>query len=163
MKKALCAVVLLVLVVTGLQSQPAWRLHTSPRLPPRDVLERLNLAVAWHTKLPTGGLRDGLFTLQLLPAKKKTQLIVQTIFGTVFLLDAETGDLLWRTTVGVPDWAGQPVGYNEQNIFVNRREMLYVLNRKTGAAPVLHGEQGNEAARLRLYLAGCPQRSPEGG
>src|SRR5688572_24377450 len=110
MKKFLGAVVLLGVVVTGLHSQPALRVVTNPKIPPRDVLERLNLSLAWKTKLPTGGLRDGLFTLQLIPGKKRTELVVQTIFGAVFLLDAETGDLLWRTTVGIPGWNGEPVG-----------------------------------------------------
>src|SRR5438093_9505238 len=124
MRKLLGAVVVLLLMVTILPSQPALRVYTTPKVPPRDVLDRLNLSLAWRTKLPTGGLRDGLFTLQLLPAKDRTQLVVQTNFGTVYLLDAETGDLLWRTTVGLPNWSGQPVGFNEQNIFVIRRDLL---------------------------------------
>ncbi len=133
MKRFLGATVLLVLTVTSLLSQPALRVVTYPKLPPADILERLNMAQAWTTRLPTGGPRDGLFTLQLIPGKKSTQLVVQTLFGAVFMLDAETGDVLWRTPVGLPGWSGQPVGYNEQNLFVTRRDMLYVLKRSNGA------------------------------
>src|ERR1700675_2505300 len=108
MKKLLGAVVLLVLVVTSVWSQPALRIMTRPKAPSRDVLERLNLSLAWQTRLATGGQRDGLFTLQLIPARKRMQLVVQTISGTVYMLDAETGDPLWHTSAGIPGWSGQP-------------------------------------------------------
>jgi len=132
MKKLFVASLLIMLGVTSLRSQPDLRIITHPKLPPRDVLEKLNLSLAWHAKLTTAGNRDGLFTLQLIPSKRGPQLVVQTLYGAVYLIDAETGDILWRTPVGIPSWNAQPVGYNEQNIFVTRREILYILNRDNG-------------------------------
>src|SRR5947209_2251096 len=133
MKKLLVATALSVLAVTTLWSQPDLRVVTRPKIPTREVLDRLNLTVAWSAKLSTAGQRDGLYTLQLIPDKKRTQLIVQTIFGTVYALDAETGDFLWRTSVGQPGWSMQPVGYNDRDLFVIRRNALHVLNRSSGA------------------------------
>lgn len=162
MKKLVGAAILVVLAAMTLHAQPALRVYTMPKVPPRDVLDRLNLAVNWKTKLPTGGLRDGLFTLQLLPAgKNRVQLLVQTIFGAVFLLDAETGDLLWRTTVGIPNWNGQPAGYNDQNLFISRRDILYVLNRKNGVQRYYTIDKDtklpNYGFTLRAPLSAAPQ------
>jgi len=36
------------------------------------------------------------------------QLVVPTFKGGVFLYDADNGDLIWKTHVGVPYWTAQP-------------------------------------------------------
>jgi hypothetical protein len=161
MKKLLGAVVLLVLVVTSVWSQPALRIMTRPKVPSRDVLERLNLALAWQTRLATGGQRDGLFTLQLIPARIRMQLVVQTISGTVYMLDAETGDPLWHTSVGIPGWGGQPVGYNGQSLFVIRRDIVYVLNRATGAQRYYTLDRDTKLPTYGFTLPGAPSAAPQ--
>ncbi len=160
MKKLLGAMALVMLAVTGLQSQQNLRPLTFPKAPPGEVLNRLNLTVAWRTRLPTAGQRDGLFTLQLLPAKNRTELVVQTNLGDVFMLDAETGDPLWHTAFGNPKWSGQPVGYNQRNIFVTRREFLYVLNRTNGAQRVYTVAKDTKLPNHGFQLPAVPDAAP---
>lgn len=134
MKKLLGLGALLVLPLAPAFSEPgAFKVHTTPAPPTREALHRLNLNMAWRAKVPTEGKRDGLFSLQLIPGPDRPQLVVQTFAGAVLLLDAETGDPLWRTSVGLPYWQAQPVGYNETSILATRREFLYILDRATGA------------------------------
>jgi outer membrane protein assembly factor BamB len=161
MTKLIGATALLLAAVASLCSQPTLRIFTNPRLPTREVLERLDLTIGWRAKLPTGGQRDGLFTLQLLPAKGKTQLVVQTVFGVVYLLDGETGDLLWRTEVGIPGWASQPVGYNDKNIFVTRRDLLYVLNRANGAQRLYTVAPDTKLPNYGYTLSAAPSAAPQ--
>ncbi len=161
MKKIVGAVALVVLTVTAVSSQPTLRIVTHPKVPPRDVLERLGLSLAWHAQLPTGGQRDGLFTLQLLHAKKQTQLVVQTIYGTINMLDAETGDALWRVPVGLPNWNGQPVGFNEQNIFVTRRETMFVLDRATGKHRYYKVNRETKLPEYGFVLPSAPTAAPQ--
>lgn len=125
------------LVVTALVwGQNGSRTYTTPTPPLRDVLDRLNLKVAWSARLRTDGRRDGFFTLQILPgrdpAKDTPQLLAQTFHGSVVLLDCETGDVLWRTEVGQPYWPGQAAAFNKSSVLTSRREFLYVLNRASG-------------------------------
>jgi outer membrane protein assembly factor BamB len=131
MKKLLGGVVVVLLTVTIATTQ-APRLYTLPSLPSPEVLDRLSLTLAWHNRLLTDGPEDGLFSLQLLPAKGHYQIIVQSRKGTVFALDAETGDLLWQTQVGPPYWLAQPAAYNARALYVTRRDVLYSLDRATG-------------------------------
>jgi len=119
------------LVVAAAAAQGS-RLYTRPALPPAEMLERLNLTLAWHSRVAVDGLRDGLFSLQLVPGKNSFQFIVQTRQGAIVAVDAETGDLLWQTQVGQPYWSGQPVAFNSQALFVTRRDQLYALDRNTG-------------------------------
>src|SRR5690348_16796546 len=98
MRARLVAVVMLLLLVTVAATQGT-RLFTRPALPPENMLQRLDLTLAWHTRVTMEGQRDGIRTLQLAPGKKGLQFIVQTRRGGVAALDAETGDLLWQTEV----------------------------------------------------------------
>ncbi len=160
MKKLLGALTILVAVATVLWSQPVLRVVTHPRIPPRDVLDRLNLTVAWAAKLPVGGQRDGLFTVQFVPDRKRTQVIVQTVFGAVHALDAETGDFLWRTNVGVPGSNAKPVGYNERYLFVTRRDMLHVLSRATGEELYYTLDKDTKLPDYGFLLPGPPSAAP---
>ncbi|MCI0643242.1 MAG: PQQ-like beta-propeller repeat protein [Gemmataceae bacterium] len=132
MKKHLAAIGLIVLTVTIAWPQDGVRLFTRPSTPSREVLDRLGLTLGWKARVPVEGMRDGFFTLQLLPGNDQPQLVVQTLAGSVVLLDAETGDTLWRTSVADPYWQGQPVAWNDTNLFVLKRAMLFVLNRANG-------------------------------
>ncbi len=113
-------------------SQSPYRIYTTPKLPARDALDRMNLTLAWRTRVNVEGQRDGIASIQVIPGKPN-QLVVQSHRGWVFLYDADNGDLIWKTgSVGVPYWDLQPAGWNSQCIFVSRRNILHVLNRKTG-------------------------------
>ena len=116
------------------------KVFTRPKLPPRDMLERMNLTVAWHARVTVDGQRDGIASVQLIPGKQN-QLVVQTYKDAVFLYDADHGDLIWRaTTIGVPYWSLQPAAWNSQCIMVSRRNILHVLNRANGSQRVYHFE-----------------------
>src|SRR5262245_27760563 len=98
MKKLLAGVVSVGLVITAAWSQDV-RVTTRPKPPSREVLDRLDLTQAWRVKLPTEGPRDGLMSVQVIPGptpKDSFQVVVQTLHGSVILLDGETGDTLWR-------------------------------------------------------------------
>src|SRR4051794_10912109 len=99
----------LLMVAAGLLLTMAWaygqtssKVHTSPKLPSREALQRMNLVSAWTTRIKTEGQRDGVFSVQLIPASTNPQLVVQTYAGAVYLFDAENGDLIWKTRVGTP-------------------------------------------------------------
>jgi outer membrane protein assembly factor BamB len=70
--------------------------------------------------------------VQVIPGSAGSQVVAQTYAGMVYLFDADNGDLLWKTQIGVPYWTPQPAGHNSQSIFVTRRHILHVLNRSTG-------------------------------
>ncbi|HYV40071.1 MAG TPA: hypothetical protein VE988_30575, partial [Gemmataceae bacterium] len=72
MKKLLVVLALLVVVAPTLSQQGSVRIYTTPQLPARDTLDKLNLTMAWHTKAPMESMRDGFYSLQLIPAGKKT-------------------------------------------------------------------------------------------
>jgi outer membrane protein assembly factor BamB len=120
------------LAAAAVAQQSSVRRYTSPDLPPRAALDRLSLTLAWSNRLPTRGTEDGLFSLQLLPANGREELLVQTRLGTVFLLDPATGDIVWRTHVGGAFQRLLPVGYNDEDLFVIRDHTLFVLDRRTG-------------------------------
>jgi outer membrane protein assembly factor BamB len=132
MKKRL-ALVLPCLLLGGLVwPQEPIRIHTNPRVPARDVLDRLSLHKAWHTTVPMDSMRDGFYSLQLIPGPKGYLLLAQTLRGSVVAINAETGDTLWRTTCDRPYEPKQPAGWNDQAIFVVRRATLYILDRDNG-------------------------------
>ena len=95
----------------------------------------MNLVMAWTARVSVDGDRDGVFSMQIIPGKPN-RLVVQTFKGAVYLYDADSGDLAWKTNVGVPYWDPQPAGFNSQSIFVTRRNILYVLNRANGTQRV---------------------------
>ncbi len=129
---------LLLLLTILLTAQPAAgqlhsHLYTRPRIPSRDVLERLNLTLAWALHVPTENTKDGIATFQLLPDEGNGEVLIQTRAGIIQLVDAETGDLKWRTPVGgMPYDAPRGAAFNAKSIFITRKNTLFVINRKTG-------------------------------
>jgi outer membrane protein assembly factor BamB len=150
------AIVLAALVVTAATTQPPLRRYTTPRLPPREVLDRLSLTLAWSVKLPTEGTQDGLFSVQLLPANGHDELLVQTRRGLVILLDATTGDTLWRTYAGKPYELEQPAAFNADDIYVTRGDRLYVLSRKTGRQELYEVLPREETVRFGMSISASP-------
>jgi outer membrane protein assembly factor BamB len=159
MKQLLAALGVVALAAAGLAQRPV-RVFTRPEPPPREVLDRLHLTQAWRVKIPTQSQRDGIFSIQIIPYKDRYQVVVQTYYGSVLLLDAETGDTLWRTSVGVPYWEGQPVAYNSSSIFATRREYLYVLNRATGAQRVFTLDKDSKLPHYGYRMHFAPSAMP---
>src|ERR1051325_8637558 len=132
MRKTLSIVAITCLLCTEASAQAPLRIRTTPKLPPRDSLERMNLTLAWKSRVTIDGSRDGIASVQVLPGRP-SHVLVQTLKGAVYLYDGDNGDLIGKTTVGAPYWASQPAGFNGDSIFLTRRSMLHVLNRATGA------------------------------
>ncbi len=132
MKKLLIVAALMAAVACPLRAQDPSRLYSTPSAPSREVLDRLRLKLAWTATAPMDGRRDGLFSMQLLPADKGQELIVQTRAGAVLCYDAATGRQRWATHVGVPYRVSKPVGYNSNSIFVINNIDLISLDRATG-------------------------------
>jgi hypothetical protein len=116
----------------GALAQPVSHLYTRPTLPPAEALERLGLKTAWYAKVPMESMRDGIASIQLLPGEAGDEILIQTKSGMVQLLDAENGDLRWRTSIGKPYQALQNPAFNSHSIYVTRGTRLFVLNRNTG-------------------------------
>jgi outer membrane protein assembly factor BamB len=131
--KKLFVIVTFFVVAAAAWPQQSWiRLHTNPKLPSSEALERLDLIMVWRARLPMDGLRDGFFSLQLIPAKDFPLLLAQTYRGDVIAINAETGDTLWRTPVGQPYKDMVPPGTNNQTLFTSRKSTLYALGLHDG-------------------------------
>ena len=75
----------LLLVMAGLLWAMAWafpqapyKIFTSPKLPARDALQRMNLVTAWTARVKVVGQRDGLFSVQVIPGTPHAQVVAQT-------------------------------------------------------------------------------------
>jgi outer membrane protein assembly factor BamB len=134
MKKLLVPLALFLVVGQPARAQNEFesRVLTHPKLPPREYLDRLDLNLAWAVKVPMATDRDGIDSFQILPSKDGDEVLVQTRAGLVQLMNAETGDLKWRSPVGPGFTVQQAAAYNPHSIFVVRENILYVLDRKTG-------------------------------
>jgi outer membrane protein assembly factor BamB len=132
MKKLLIGGLFLGLASATLAVPGTIKVHTNPRVPSREALDRMGLTLAWQARILLHGDRDGFFSVQLLPGPRHPQLLVQSYSGLVALFDGETGDQLWKTQVGLPYALSLPVGYNANSIFVTRRNVVFVMNRATG-------------------------------
>jgi outer membrane protein assembly factor BamB len=128
MKRSVTAILTVMLVTMVLQADEPERIYSNPNVPSREVLDRLNLQLAWRGFLPMDGRRDGFFSLQV--AGK--DLLVQTRSGQIAVLDAETGQSRWRTRVGKAYGASYPLGYNSRSVFVFNNAYLYALDRASG-------------------------------
>lgn len=159
MKKLFVVILFSALSLSWAFSQSPIKIYTSPKLPARDALERMNLTVAWNRRVTVDGQRDGVFSVQLIPGSPN-QLVVQTYKGGVFLFDADQGDLIWKTWVGIPYWAPQPAAWNSQCIFVTRRNVLHVINRATGDQRVWSFLSGEKSAMFGFQLQFVPSAAP---
>ena len=159
MKQLLIAMSVLGLTCVCVYSQAPYRLYTSPRLPARDVLARMNLVMAWNTRVKVDGGRDGVFSVQVLPGVPN-QVVAQTYAGAVYLFDADSGDLIWKTRVGIPYWTPQPAGFNSQSIFVTRRNVLHVLNRFNGTQRVFTFNDATKETTFGYDMDYAPSAAP---
>ena len=111
------------------QSPPLRRLYTQPVPPPTELLDRLNLKMAYRIYVPMDGRQDGLTTVQM----AGRDLLLQTRSGMVALIDAETGATSWRQRVGRPYVAEHALAFNSREVYVLNNVYLYALDRLTGA------------------------------
>jgi outer membrane protein assembly factor BamB len=133
MKKLLVGTMALGMSAALLFAQPGtFKVHTCPKLPSREALERMGLKMAWSARLLMNGNRDGIATIQVLPWDDNPQLFVQSYSGMATLFDAETGAQIWQVQVGKRYTPSFTAGANSNSIFVSRRNVLYVLNRANG-------------------------------
>ena len=160
MKRMLLVMAVLLGTMAWAYPQAPYRVHTSPKLPARDALERMQLRIAWNTRVKVVGQRDGLYSVQLLPGQPNMQMVVQTFEGAIYLLDAETGEMIWKTKVGFPYWALQPVGYNADYIFAVRRNILHVLSRSTGAQLLYTVHPRTQDVTFGAELLSTPSAAP---
>lgn len=134
MRRLACAVLGAMLVAAGLAApsaaqDPRVRTYSTPLPPPREVLDRLNLQMAWRGYVPMDGRHDGLATVQL----HGSDLYVQTRSGLVTLIDAETGVPRWKTRVGRAYVAEHALAFNSREVYVINNTYLYALDRRNGA------------------------------
>src|SRR5262245_5955678 len=110
--------------------------YSTPRLPSRDVLDRLNLTMAWSARIPTEGRRDGFVSIAVAPLLQGKRiawhLIAQTRGGLVVEMDAETGQIFWKTRLGDLKTSTQPAGFNNKDVIAQRGPDVYALDRKDG-------------------------------
>jgi outer membrane protein assembly factor BamB len=132
MKRTLALIVAIFVMVPPAKAQFESHLYTRPTIPSQQVLDRLDLTLAWVGHVPTTSTEDGISTFQLLTGQDRIELLIQTRSGFLELRDAETGDLKWRTPVGLPRDAPRGAAFNDDSVFITRKSRLYVLNRKTG-------------------------------
>jgi outer membrane protein assembly factor BamB len=111
------------------QSPPLRKLYTQPVPPPQELLDRLNLKMAYRIYVPMDGRQDGLTTVQF----SGRDLLVQTRSGMVALIDAETGATSWRQRVGRSYVAEHALAFNSREVYVINNVYLYALDRLTGA------------------------------
>ena len=132
MKKLLVLAVLLVAATTALPKQRPIKIFTDPAPPSRETMDKIDLVLAWRQLVPLKGVKDGFFSVQLIPGSDFTLLLAQSFEGAVIAINAETGETLWRRNVGEPFQSMQLAGFNKKVIFVVRAERLFVLDRDTG-------------------------------
>ena len=116
--------------------------------------------MAWNARVKVEGLRDGVFSVQVIPGAPNAQVVVQTFAGAVYLFDADNGDLLWKTNVGIPYWSAQPAAYNSQSIYVTRRNILHVLNRSTGVQRVFTYNTATKEMTFGYEMSYAPNAAP---
>jgi outer membrane protein assembly factor BamB len=104
------------------------RIYTNPVPPSREILDRLNLKLAWSAYMPMDGKKDALLAIR----HTGKHLLVQTRSGLVSQIDADTGQSQWRTRVGLAYRGGLPLTSNSSQVFVVSNAYLYALDRASG-------------------------------
>ncbi len=149
-------------MASPLFAQAPFRVITRPKIPSQEVIERLGLAFGWHARVPMEGPLDSVYSVQVIPRGTgdaiKTEVVVQTTAGAVYLFDGESGALRWNTPVGIRYSPMYPVAFNAQSIVVTRRDMFYLLHRDTGMQRVYKKNQGERDYGVRLD--GMPSAAP---
>src|SRR5262249_38152844 len=125
---------LAVLLAASLAAAQDSKLYSTPSLPSREVLDRLNLRQAWSVSVPMDGRRDRFASIQI----NNGQLIAQTRSGTVSAFDAETGKQLWSVVAGKPYDTAFPPTFNSKSVLVVNGIHLAAIDRKTGALQWQH-------------------------
>src|SRR5438552_5421176 len=152
MNKLIAAALLLAAPAAALAQNPN-RVYTSPGLPSREALDRLNLKLAWRAYVPTDHRRDGLYSVQLVD----DQLLVQTRSGSVVAVGAHDGVVQWRTNFDMPYRVNHALGHNSKLLFATRAATLYAIDRSSGQVawsyPLPGGASAAAAAdEERLYI-----------
>ena len=129
--KRLVGAGLTVVLAAGLAAAQSLRppIQSRPAPPPREVLDRLNLKMAWHGYVPVSESRDGIATVQV----DGHDLFVQTRAGLILRIDAETGVTHWRARVGNPYQIQRRLAINRRSVFAVNSTYLFSLARATGA------------------------------
>src|SRR5205823_13674985 len=117
----LIAVALLLLAPAAALAQNPNRVYTSPGVPSREALDRLNLKMAWRAYLPTDQRRDGIYSVQLID----DQVVVQTRSGSIVSMNALDGVTQWRASFDVPYRVNNVLGYNSKLVFATRAATMY--------------------------------------
>jgi outer membrane protein assembly factor BamB len=155
MKNVLTACSVLLLMASSASAQDRKNLYSTPTPPSREVLERLNMRMAWQIHLPMDGRRDGFISVQM----NNGQVIALTRSGIVSAIDAETGRVLWKVLAGKPYDSKYAPTFNSRSVFVVNGVRLLAFDRANGgflweyrlpigisAAPV--------ADEAKIYLSG---------
>lgn len=129
---------------------PRTNIYSRPELPPADVLRRLDLHLAWSTVVPMDGKHDRILYV-LIDGK---DLLVLTNSGQVARVNAESGQVLWKSRPGRAYTAVPYLTANHRSVYVILNATLYSLDRERGlvkweyslpgglsTAPVVDGEQ----------------------
>ncbi len=174
--KQLLSVLVVALMVTTATAQDLSRLYSRPAVPPREVLDRLNLTLGWYAYVPTDGVRDRIFSIQL----TGQDILVQMRSGAITSLEPETGRVRWGPIiVGLPYRHQEAIGYNSRLLFVANGSTLYAVDRRNGQqqwsyelpgapiAPVGADEEQIYASlsggRVRVFRMVTPQQAAVGG
>jgi len=104
------------------------KLYSTPPLPSREVLDRLNLKMAWSASVPMDGRRDGFASVQL----NNGQVIAQSRSGVISAFDAETGKALWTLAPGKAYDTSFPPTFNSKSVLVVNGVHLAAIDRNTG-------------------------------
>jgi outer membrane protein assembly factor BamB len=128
MNKLVGAVAFLLCTATMVAAQGLSQLYSRPAIPAAEVLQRLNLKLAWGVYVPLESRRDGLFSVQVLDK----QVLVQARSGAMIALDPATGVTQWRTRGGKPYLVSQPLAYNSHSVFQVNGGRLFAFERATG-------------------------------
>ncbi len=159
---ALAAIVFLGMMSEPLFAQAPYRVITRPKIPSLDSMDRLGLTLGWHARVPLDGPLDSVYSVQVIPRGTgdaiKTEVVVQTMAGAVFLFDGEAGTLRWTTRAGMRYDQMFPAAYNRQLIIATRRNIVYLLNRDTGEQRVYKKNLGERDYGMRLDSA--PSAAP---
>jgi outer membrane protein assembly factor BamB len=136
------------------------KLYSNPSLPSPEVLERLNLKMAWHVNVPMDGRRDGFASVQV----NNGQLIAQTRSGVISAFDAETGKPLWSITAGKAYDTSYPPTFNSKSVLVVNGVHLASIDRKTGALQWQHRmlmaiSAAPVADEYQIYMSGASGRA----